>query len=166
MPRARASGVQKAPRHEVAGSLAPAVPQALWGFDFHAGGDGGRDGGTRRPAWVCAKEPGSVQWVSRSSRGPYRRAISSQIGMIGPREIAASVAPAHRNANPRCSQKIWLWLMTCRSCLGSAATLARSRARRPRSPSFGRRSADMDSAAQAVRPVCYPAAFADRRQAE
>src|SRR5208337_5523388 len=64
MPRARADGVQKAPRHEVAGSLAPAVPRALWGFDFHAGGDGGRDAGTRRPAWVCAREPGSVQWVS------------------------------------------------------------------------------------------------------
>src|SRR5215470_1156866 len=97
MPRAPAAGVQKAPRHEVAGSLAPAVPRALWGFDFRAGGDGGRDAGTRRPAWVCAREPGSVQWVSRSSRRPYRRTIGSLFGVIGPREIAASVEPAHRN---------------------------------------------------------------------
>jgi hypothetical protein len=89
MPRAPASGVQKAPRHEVAGSLAPAVPRALWGFDFRAGGDGGLDAGTRRPAWVCAREPGSVQWVSRSSRRPYRRAVGSLISVIGPREIAA-----------------------------------------------------------------------------
>src|SRR5450755_3701908 len=33
LPRAVAVGVQKAPRHEVAGSLALAVPRALWGFD-------------------------------------------------------------------------------------------------------------------------------------
>jgi len=32
-PRAVAAGVQKAPRHEVAGSLALAVQRALWGFD-------------------------------------------------------------------------------------------------------------------------------------
>ena len=97
MPRAPAAGVQKAPRHEVAGSLAPAVPRALWGFDFRAGGDGGCDAGTRRPAWVCTREPGRVQWVSPSSRRPYRLAIGSLIGVIGPREIAAGGPPAHRN---------------------------------------------------------------------
>jgi hypothetical protein len=97
MPLALAAGVQKAPRHEVAGSLAPAVPRALWGFDFRGVGDGGRDAGTRRPAWVCAMEPGSMQWVSQSSRRPYRRAIGPLIGVIGPGEIAASVEPAHRN---------------------------------------------------------------------
>ena len=31
-PRAAAAGVRKAPRHEIAGCGAPAVPQALWGF--------------------------------------------------------------------------------------------------------------------------------------
>jgi hypothetical protein len=98
MPRARAAGVQKAPRHEVAVSLAAAVRRALWGFDFRAGGDGGRDAGTRRPAWVRAREPGSVQWVSRSSRRPYRLAIGSLIGVIGPRKIAAGGPPAHRNS--------------------------------------------------------------------
>jgi hypothetical protein len=33
LPRAVAAGVQKAPRHEVAGSWAPVVQRALWGFD-------------------------------------------------------------------------------------------------------------------------------------
>jgi hypothetical protein len=31
-PRADAAGVRKAPRHEIAGSGAPAVPRALWRF--------------------------------------------------------------------------------------------------------------------------------------
>ena len=38
-----------------------------------------------------------MQWVSRSWRRPYRRAIGSLIGVIGPREIAAGVEPGHRN---------------------------------------------------------------------
>jgi hypothetical protein len=33
LPRTVATGVQKAPRHGVAGSLALAVQRALWGFD-------------------------------------------------------------------------------------------------------------------------------------
>jgi hypothetical protein len=36
-----------------------------------------------------------VQWVTRSSRRPYRRAVGSLIGVIGRREIAAGVLPAH-----------------------------------------------------------------------
>jgi hypothetical protein len=31
-PRVDATGVRKAPRHEIAGSGALAVPRALWGF--------------------------------------------------------------------------------------------------------------------------------------
>ena len=38
-----------------------------------------------------------MQWVSRSSRRPYRWAIGSLIGVTGPREIVAGVPPAHRN---------------------------------------------------------------------
>ena len=37
LSRAVAAGVQKAPRHEVAGSLALAVQRALWGFNGRAG---------------------------------------------------------------------------------------------------------------------------------
>ncbi len=33
MPHAALTGVQKAPRHEVAGSWAPAGQRALWKFD-------------------------------------------------------------------------------------------------------------------------------------
>ena len=39
-----------------------------------------------------------MQWVSRSPRRPYRRSIGWLIGVIVPREIAAGVAPAHRNS--------------------------------------------------------------------
>jgi hypothetical protein len=40
-PRPVAAGGRKAPRHEVAGSLALAVLRALWGFDGGAGLEGG-----------------------------------------------------------------------------------------------------------------------------
>ena len=48
-PLAPAAGVQKAPRHEVAGSLGPGGQPALWGFDFRVDYDGGREAGARRP---------------------------------------------------------------------------------------------------------------------
>ena len=35
-PHAQLTGVQKAPRHEVAGSWAPAKPRALWGLTRQA----------------------------------------------------------------------------------------------------------------------------------
>jgi hypothetical protein len=38
-PHAQLTGVQKAPRHEVAGSWAPAKQRALWGFNAGAGRD-------------------------------------------------------------------------------------------------------------------------------
>ena len=41
--RGQLTGVQKAPRHEVAGSLAPAGQRALWGIDAGAELDGGWD---------------------------------------------------------------------------------------------------------------------------
>ena len=40
-----------------------------------------------------------MQWASGWSRGPYQRAIGWLIGMIVPREIAASVEPAHWSDN-------------------------------------------------------------------
>jgi hypothetical protein len=45
-----AAGVQKAPRHEVAGSLALMVQRALWGFDSGAGLEGGCNTDMMRPA--------------------------------------------------------------------------------------------------------------------
>src|ERR1700724_1010392 len=50
LPRAVAAGVQKAPRHEVAGSWGPAVQRALWGFDGGAGLGGGCDAERMRAA--------------------------------------------------------------------------------------------------------------------
>jgi hypothetical protein len=42
-PQMDLTGVQKAPRHEVAGSWAPAEQRALWGFNVVADLDGRRD---------------------------------------------------------------------------------------------------------------------------
>jgi hypothetical protein len=55
-----AAGVQKAPRHEVAGSLALAVRRALWGFDGGAELEGGYNTDRMRPADQPSGEIGSV----------------------------------------------------------------------------------------------------------
>jgi len=59
-PRGVAAGVQKAPRHEVAGSWAPAVLRGLWGFDGGAGFEGGCNTDRMRPADQPTGEIGSV----------------------------------------------------------------------------------------------------------
>jgi len=55
-----AAGVQKAPRHEVAGSLALGVRRALWGFDGGAELEGGYNTDRMRPADQPSGEIGSV----------------------------------------------------------------------------------------------------------
>jgi hypothetical protein len=60
LPRTVATGVQKAPRHEVAGSLALAVQRALWGFDGGAELEGGCNTDRMRPADQPTGEIGSV----------------------------------------------------------------------------------------------------------
>jgi hypothetical protein len=60
LPRAVAAGVQKAPRHEVAGSWAPVVQLALWGFDGGTELEGGCDADGMRPSDLHAGEIGSV----------------------------------------------------------------------------------------------------------
>jgi hypothetical protein len=59
-PRALVAGVQKAPRHEVAGGWAPAGQRALWGFDGGAEFGGGYDADGMRPADLHTGEIGSV----------------------------------------------------------------------------------------------------------
>ena len=49
-PHAQLTGVQKAPRHEVAGSWVPAGQRALWGFNAGAKLDDRRDGDRIRAA--------------------------------------------------------------------------------------------------------------------
>src|SRR3984893_84597 len=90
------TGVQKAPRHEVAGSWAPAGPRALWGFDVSADLDGGRNTARKRPGCVD-RRGGSLQWASRQARAAHKRALGALIAVIGSREITAGVEPAHRN---------------------------------------------------------------------
>ena len=60
VPSAVAAGVQKAPRHEVAGSLALMVQRGLWGFDSGAGLEGGCNTDRMRPADWRTGEIGSV----------------------------------------------------------------------------------------------------------
>jgi len=57
---AQAAGVQKVPRHEVAGNEAPAEQRALWGIDFGVGRGGGRDACTRR-FWALV--PQQTWWL-------------------------------------------------------------------------------------------------------
>src|SRR6201984_989376 len=60
-PRAHLAAVQKAPRHEVAGSWAPARQRALWRFNAGAGVDDGRDARTTPAADLHIREVGRVQ---------------------------------------------------------------------------------------------------------
>src|SRR6267142_3473760 len=60
LPRAVAAGVQKAPRHEVAGGGAPAGQRALWGFEGGAELEGGCDADRPRPGDLHAGEIRSV----------------------------------------------------------------------------------------------------------
>src|ERR1700675_4200849 len=67
LPRAVAAGAQKTPRHQVAGSWAPAVQRALWGFDGGAELEGGCDADRMRPADLHTGEIGSVEQASRQA---------------------------------------------------------------------------------------------------
>ena len=60
-PHAQLTGVQKAPRHEVAGSWAPAKQRALWRFNAGAALDGKRDASARR-RHVCIPENRREWW--------------------------------------------------------------------------------------------------------
>jgi hypothetical protein len=78
-PHAQLTGVQKAPRHEVAGSWAPTVQRALWGFIAGAELDGRRDASTRRRVSLHTGEPRRVQWASRRSGEVQQRAAGELI---------------------------------------------------------------------------------------
>src|SRR3974390_2959769 len=67
-PRAQRAGVQKAPRHEVAGSWAAAGRRALWRIDVGAEFDSGRDTGATRAACLQA---GAGERVGKASRPAF-----------------------------------------------------------------------------------------------
>jgi hypothetical protein len=98
-PQAQLTGVQKAPRHEVAGSWAPARQRALWGFNAGADVDYGRDARTTPVAYLHIGEVGRMQEAFWLVLGAHQRAIRAPIDVIGLREIAAGVEPAHGNGN-------------------------------------------------------------------
>src|SRR5271157_1680688 len=69
-PLAPAAGVQKAPRHEVAGSWGAAGQRALWGFQVSAEFAGGRDTWATRPGCLHA---GAGESVRRAPRRALER---------------------------------------------------------------------------------------------
>jgi hypothetical protein len=60
-------GGRKAPRHEVAGSWAPVVQRALWGFDGGADLDVGCDADRTRRGDLHTGGIGSVEQASRQA---------------------------------------------------------------------------------------------------
>src|SRR3984893_6595070 len=78
-PRAQLAGVQKAPRHEVAGSWAPAVQRALWGFDGGAELEGKRDASTRRRATSTCRGTEDSGVASRRACEVQQRTASELI---------------------------------------------------------------------------------------
>ena len=101
---AQATGVQKAPRHEVAGSWARAGQQALWGFDVGAELDGGRDISATPIECLQGGQAWRVQWAFRRALGAHQRAIGTLMDLIGSREIAAGMEPARRTEKAARSQ--------------------------------------------------------------
>jgi len=83
-----AAGVQKAPRHEVAGSGTPAKQRALWGFDFDA---------SRR--WARCWHQGDLD--VRTSRAG--RTITD--GAMAPAASHRHVAASRRRTEPRNAAK-------------------------------------------------------------
>src|SRR4029077_15556076 len=65
---AQLTGVQKAPRHEVAGRWVPAGQRALWGFDVSADLDGGRNTARKRPGCVDRRGGEPAMGISASAR--------------------------------------------------------------------------------------------------
>jgi hypothetical protein len=90
-PQAQLTGVQKAPRHEVAGSWAPAEQRALWGFNAGAELDDGSDADRIRPACLHVRKVSDAQEAFRRVFGARQRAIHALMDAIGSREIAAGV---------------------------------------------------------------------------
>src|SRR5215831_16189165 len=90
-PQAQLTGVQKAPRHEVAGGWVPAEPRALWGFNAGARLNDGRDADRIRPACLHVREVSGVQEAFRRVFGARQRAMHALMDAVGSRAIVAGV---------------------------------------------------------------------------
>ena len=93
---AELTGVQKAPRHEVAESWAPAGQRALWGFDVSAEVDGGCNAARKRSGCVDRRGGEPAMGIS-AALGAHQQALGALIAVIGSREITAGIEPARRN---------------------------------------------------------------------
>ena len=72
---AELTGVQKAPRHEVAESWAPAGQRALWGFDVSAEVDGGCNAARKRSGCVDRRGGEPAMGLSASARSASAGAL-------------------------------------------------------------------------------------------
>ena len=126
-PQAQLTGVQKAPRHEVAGSWAPAEQRALWRFNA---APGSMMGGmlTRFDLRVCPHgRSAECSGPCRRMSGGYQRAIYALMVLLGRERWPPAFSQRIGTGKQQRSEKVWL--MRCRSCPVSAASLAGSRAR-------------------------------------
>jgi hypothetical protein len=94
-PHAQLTGVQKAPRHEVAGSWAQAGQRVLWRFDAGAQLDDGRDISPMAAVCPGAREVGRLWEVVQRAFGADQGAIRTLMDAIGLSEIAAGAGPAY-----------------------------------------------------------------------
>jgi hypothetical protein len=85
-----AGGVQKAPRHEVAGGLALAVLRALWGFDGGAGLEGGCNTDRMRRSEISVDGIAAAPARERDDRG---RQLPSSQGRRVIRDQGTAVIP-------------------------------------------------------------------------
>jgi hypothetical protein len=69
--------------------------RVLWGFDAGAEVDRGRDAGKTPPGGLQAREMGRVLGAFQWAFGAYQRANGTLSAVIGSRESAAGVSPAH-----------------------------------------------------------------------
>ena len=129
----------------------PVGRRALWRFDARAGSMGAATLG-RGELHACPRERARER-EKRLSR--LLKRMSGRRARIDCHELGRERSwPAWgegRGSGRRRAEDAWV--MTCRTRSGSAATSARSRGRRPRRRSCGRRSAGMGMRARVAHPV-------------
>src|SRR5882672_2402778 len=79
------------------GKLGTGWQRVLWRINVGADLDDGRDASTTPPKCLHGREVGRAQQAFRRALGAGQRAIGGLVDVIGSREIAAGVEPAHRN---------------------------------------------------------------------
>jgi Phage integrase family len=94
-PQAQLTGVQKAPRHEVAGSWEPTVQRVLWGFNAGADLDDRRGAGRIQFGLRVCRHGNSGECNRHLGERPKRTDARADGCYIGWKESAAGVERAH-----------------------------------------------------------------------